>query len=246
LKAHYRKKAIARSITVFTDNNQTNVTQIFNVNQLVAMKMAQKAWDNVSQATISNCWAATRIIKNQSSDGCLENIEKTLEQTNDFIEKQLDTLQHIGAVLPTNRMSITNLLYPEGENTEAARVWSNEEIFDLVEEEDKQEDADSDEDDVAEPKVTYPSKKETIKHLSQVLLYLEHINQPQNNNMVALLEGFQQDLLKEIHFGGTQSEIKDYFQPITEPASSRTKSPDSQDLSSTSQNLPNKCDLLKP
>ena len=42
---------------------------------------------------------------------------------------------------PVNHISIEHLLNPEGENTKAARMWSNKEIFELVKEESRQESA---------------------------------------------------------------------------------------------------------
>ncbi|POW12118.1 hypothetical protein PSHT_08190 [Puccinia striiformis] len=38
--------------------------------------------------------------------------------------------------------------------------------------------------------------------------------------MIASLEGFQQTLFKQIHFGGTQSGKKDFFQPFSDQTTS--------------------------
>ncbi|KAH9468531.1 hypothetical protein Pst134EA_033366 [Puccinia striiformis f. sp. tritici] len=212
LKSHYRKKAISRSISVFTELTGTkSASAIFNVDQLVAMKMATQAWANVSQATISNCWGKTKIT-NQASTNCSEKVDKAIQDTHKSIESQLDTLQQIGLVLPGNRMSIEHLLNPEGENTEAARMWSNEEIFELVEEESRQESDDVDNLVATEPAIKRPTKSEMLQHVSQALLYLE--DQSEHGNLIANLEEFQQHLLKEIHFGGSQAGIKDYFKVV--------------------------------
>ncbi|KAI7957779.1 hypothetical protein MJO29_001978 [Puccinia striiformis f. sp. tritici] len=216
LKSHYRKKAISRSISVFTElGGTTSASDIFNVNQLVAMKMATQAWANVSQATISNCWGKTKIT-NQASMNCSEKVDKAIQDTNKSIESQLDTLQQIGLVLPVNRMSIEHLLNPDGENNEAARMWSNEEIFELVEEESRQESDAVDNLVATEPPTKRPTKSEMLRHVSQALLYLE--DQSEHDNLIANLEEFQQHLLKEIHFGGSQAGIKDYFKVVPNSA----------------------------
>ncbi|WAQ90563.1 hypothetical protein PtA15_12A553 [Puccinia triticina] len=135
-------------------------------------------------------------------------------------------------------MLINHLLNPEGENTEAARVWSNEEIFELIKEESRQESDNSNEPTTTKPPVKRPTKTEMLRHVSQALLYLE--DQPKHDNLIANLEEFQQELLKAIHFGGTQAEIKDYFKPVAVPNStSQPKSNSSAAKSpSTSKALP--------
>ncbi|KNE87547.1 hypothetical protein PSTG_19068, partial [Puccinia striiformis f. sp. tritici PST-78] len=140
---------------------------------------------------------------------CSEKVDKAIQDTNKSIESQLDTLQQIGLVLPVNRMSIEHLLNPDGENNEAARMWSNEEIFELVEEESRQESDAVDNLVATEPPTKRPTKSEMLRHVSQALLYLE--DQSEHDNLIANLEEFQQHLLKEIHFGGSQAGIKDYF-----------------------------------
>ncbi|KNE96110.1 hypothetical protein PSTG_10532 [Puccinia striiformis f. sp. tritici PST-78] len=222
LKSHYRKRAIARSISIFSEQkNQISVKDIFNVNQLMAMKMATRAWQNVSKTTISNCWGATKIT-GKINQGCSDEIEKAANKESSLIERQLDTLEHIGAVLPANRMTIDCLLNPEGENTQAARVWSNEEIFELVKEEGRQEDGlGAMEIEESEPKVALPTKSEMCQMVSKMLLYLDRSNEDENQfgDMIPRLELFQQDLLKNLHFGGRQAGITDYFKKIPQTAS---------------------------
>ncbi|POW15152.1 hypothetical protein PSTT_02382 [Puccinia striiformis] len=77
-----------------------------------------------------------QIIK-QSPNSCLEVI---IENSTAALESQLNTLEFIGAVLPRNRMSISNLLDPEGENNHALQMRSDEEIFASVHDEDGEED----------------------------------------------------------------------------------------------------------
>ncbi|KNE92898.1 hypothetical protein PSHT_09367 [Puccinia striiformis] len=89
---------------------------MFKVNQLLAMRMSWKAWDSVSASTIANCCGVTKIIK-KSPDSCLEVINKGIENSTAALESQLNTLEFIGAVLPQNHMSISNLLDRKAKTT---------------------------------------------------------------------------------------------------------------------------------
>ncbi|KNZ63178.1 uncharacterized protein VP01_1178g6 [Puccinia sorghi] len=111
-KSHYKKKVIACAITGFTEIKikQPNVTQICNVNQLIAMKMPQKAWENIFQAMISNFWEATQIIP---------------------------TISYRASTLPPSTLVPSHLLNECLSDTKATRVWSNKEIFGLVEDADQ-------------------------------------------------------------------------------------------------------------
>ncbi|POW12746.1 hypothetical protein PSTT_04332 [Puccinia striiformis] len=91
------------------------VKELFQINQLTAMKMAKKAWESVSESTIQNCWGKTGITQ-QNLEGCAEKVKKTIGEAKLLLEIQLNTLEAIGAVLPVNRMSIKNLLDPEDQN----------------------------------------------------------------------------------------------------------------------------------
>lgn len=57
MKAHYRRNFCARAI----DLDEAGEANIFAINQLEVMKMAQEAWNAVSAETIKNCWNHTGI-----------------------------------------------------------------------------------------------------------------------------------------------------------------------------------------
>ncbi|POV94911.1 hypothetical protein PSTT_16573 [Puccinia striiformis] len=94
---------------------------MFKVNQLVAIQISQKAWESSSASTITNCWGATKIIKECAAD-CLDVVKKAIKESRMILESQLNTLESSGAVLPHKRMSITNLLNPEGEDNQSLQM----------------------------------------------------------------------------------------------------------------------------
>jgi hypothetical protein len=57
VKAHYRRAFCIRAL----DLDAAGEANIYAINQLEVMKMANEAWDAVSAETITNCWNHTRI-----------------------------------------------------------------------------------------------------------------------------------------------------------------------------------------
>ena len=56
-KAHYRRQFCARAI----DLDEAGEYDIFQINLLEAIKMAQNAWNAVTNETIAHCWKHTKI-----------------------------------------------------------------------------------------------------------------------------------------------------------------------------------------
>ena len=59
-KAHYRKRFIQCAI----DHYDEGITpaEIYDINQLQAMRMAEAAWHDVDTTTIQNCWRTAGIL----------------------------------------------------------------------------------------------------------------------------------------------------------------------------------------
>ncbi|KAI7937392.1 hypothetical protein MJO29_014707 [Puccinia striiformis f. sp. tritici] len=171
-KSYYQKKAILQSINLFTKEmdkaEKTPMKSMFKVDQLLTMRMSQKAWDSVSAPTLANCWGVTKIIKN-SPNSCLEVINKSIENGTTALESQLNTLESIGAVLPQNRMSLSKLLDLEGENNHTLQMCSDEEIFASVQDDDNEEDLGDCNPESKEPGIPRPSKKEMCKKIDEPL-----------------------------------------------------------------------------
>ncbi|POW09406.1 hypothetical protein PSTT_06809 [Puccinia striiformis] len=216
-KSYHRKKAISRTISLFseeaaTGDPKTQAKDLFNVNQLTAMKMAKKAWESVSQQTVSNCWGATKICTQIAYGGCSERIQTTIDQDEAFLLSQLDTLETIGAVLRVNRMLIQSLLNPEGENDLATTVYTEEEISNMVKAQENEDQVDDD--DEPERPIVQPTKKQMVNHISQTLMYLDGKDDPESNALSNLLEKYQQKLVNNVHFNGQQTTLTNFFKPV--------------------------------
>lgn len=67
-KAIYRRQYIARAINLFDAGNSASM---YHINQLQAMRLADKAWKEVKASTIINCWIHAGIseLTNEDADG---------------------------------------------------------------------------------------------------------------------------------------------------------------------------------
>lgn len=57
-KAHYRRQLCTRAIEL----DEAGAEDIYKIDILEAMRMANKAWEAVSELTIKHCWDHTKIL----------------------------------------------------------------------------------------------------------------------------------------------------------------------------------------
>ncbi|GAW02276.1 DDE-domain-containing protein [Lentinula edodes] len=128
-KAHYRQKYIERSIDRY--DSGISPMNIYDINQLEAMRLAEAAWREVNTTTIIHCWQKAGILpdsdslpssvptnvsvpisslitEDSSADDPIACAEKNVEDT-------LDLLEETGVLQRSNRMTIDSLLNPERE-----------------------------------------------------------------------------------------------------------------------------------
>jgi hypothetical protein len=129
-KAHYRRQFVTYAI----DRYDTGITpaDIYNLNILQSIRMAEAAWRDVDTTTIRNCWMKTGILPDSIlssnhtpinptiSVASLLNPERNQEplcaiNAEDELTAALDTLQARCVLQKSNRMSITELLNPADE-----------------------------------------------------------------------------------------------------------------------------------
>ena len=146
-KAYYRAKFIQRAVTRYECG--TTPAQIYDINQLEAMKLAQAAWDEVDTTTVRNCWRKAKILpKSDSSQSAvakpslpissLVHMNDTANSDNPvahhaetILQTALDDLQSTGALQRSNRMNIAELLNPATETTNVFDA-TDEDIFQSV------------------------------------------------------------------------------------------------------------------
>ena len=140
LQAHYQARYIQHSI----DKYEGGITpsNIYDINQLDAMRLADNAWLEVDTTTIHHCWDKAGILLDMqhtmSPTQPALPISSLLHPQEDPIsvaEKQviilLDELENTGTLQRSNQMDISELLNPTHE-AHGMDTVTDKDIFDAV------------------------------------------------------------------------------------------------------------------
>ena len=144
-KAHYRMESIERAIERYEAG--TTPSQIYDIDQLAAMRLADDAWNEVDTTTIRNCWRKSGILPDFEADALpsqpslpissLVHPSNTVPQVDSIlqvemlVESILDKLESTGVLQHSNQMSITELLNPADEAHNMLDA-TDQDIFDVV------------------------------------------------------------------------------------------------------------------
>src|SRR5260221_9338933 len=123
-KAHYRARYIQLSINRY--DSGITPSEIYDINQLEGMRLAQMAWSEVDASTIHHCWLKAGILPDSafltnglqppritvSSLLCADDPIKSAERN---VESSLDELEQTGVLQGANRLELNDLLNPEPE-----------------------------------------------------------------------------------------------------------------------------------
>ncbi|KAG5349726.1 hypothetical protein J132_05256 [Termitomyces sp. J132] len=127
LKAHYHASYIEYTIDSY--GSRVTASEIYDINQLEAMQLANDAWDEVDTTTIRHCWHKPGILPDMDQlvsqpkipVMALLNMADTTNQLDPIteaekeVEEALDQLQSTGVLQSQNRMTIEALLNPYDE-----------------------------------------------------------------------------------------------------------------------------------
>lgn len=137
-KAHYRIAFIHRSVDKY--DSGTTPSEVYNIDQLEAMHLAQHAWFEVDTSTIRNCWQKAGILPVMTDTpltqptvpvSLLVHPEDPISAVKDQLIAALDELESTGVLQRSNRMSISDLLNPVDE-AHFLVATSDEDIFNAV------------------------------------------------------------------------------------------------------------------
>jgi hypothetical protein len=138
-KSHYRAVFIHCSV----DNYESGITpsEIYNINQLQAMHLAQWAWQEVDTTTIQHCWQkanilpemtdATLLIQPTLPIASLIHPQDPIAVAEDKVITALDELESTGALQHSNQIDISDLLNPADE-AHFLSLTTDEDIFNAV------------------------------------------------------------------------------------------------------------------
>jgi len=227
-KAHYRAKFIQQAVDRYDEG--ITPAKIYDINQLQAMRMADRAWSEVDTTTIRNCWRKAGILPDLTSTSSHTSqpsipisslVHNTSPQADPIVEAErqvqiaLDDLVATGALQAKNRMDINTLLNPDDESHISTET-SDKEIYHAVMDSIKARENidinggdDVDDDSPVEPP---PTRREVLKALSTIGKCLEDSNDPIARKLDTLLGTFNWQLrLKEIQ-NMRPTLVTDFFQ----------------------------------
>ena len=238
-KAHYRARFIQRAVDRYDEG--ITPAEIYSINQLQAMRMADLAWRSVDAATIRNCWHKAGILPddadvdfpsdpslsyaNQPSITISSLLHDSTSQMDPVahaksqVQAALDDLVATGALQKTNRMDIESLLNPAGESHDLTET-SDMEIYQAVvgaiharENMEKNDGDDLDDCDACHTLIEpCPNRREVLKAVSTVGRYIEDMNDPIARKLEALLGSFNMQVRLEETKGLKNTVLTDYFQ----------------------------------
>jgi DDE superfamily endonuclease len=228
-KAHYRSRYIQRAIHRYDEG--TTASDIYDINQLQAMRLAEAAWYNVDTTMIRNCWQKAGILPSMTTQPrptpsvpvsfLIHNVphhEDPVLDAKKKVEAALDNLELIGVLRKSNRMGVEALLNPI-EESQVLDETSDEDICRAVlnarraQENSQGNGGDDDADDDAEPE-EIPSHQEVLRAVSIIDGYVAGVDDPIARKMEGLLHFFRKQLHFEAERNMIATSITDYFECV--------------------------------
>ena len=220
-KAHYRARFIERSINRYDEGITPG--NIYDINQLQAMRLADLAWHDMSTSTIRNCWRKSGILPDiESSSQPSQPIIPVASLLNSdpilaaeaAVNRALDGLVATGALQKTNRMDIESLLNPVGESHNLMETSDREIYKAVMEATDARETMeinggdDVDEDFPSEPQ---PSRQDVLKATSTIGKFIDKMDDPVARKLEALLCSLNMQLRLEETRSLKNTHLTSYF-----------------------------------
>lgn len=178
-KAHYRRLYLRHVL----ERDEAGEEDIWHINQLEGMRLAEEAWSVVSTSTIVNCWKHTGIVSPRGPDGItilpsnpetpLKPSQAAKDAADISVTKALQMLQTVIDKLGSRRVGSENVLKAaEMVDVKEERVtekeWTDEEIVMQVQAEAKEKAGESEEDSDDEDEPALWSHSRTLQALKEL------------------------------------------------------------------------------
>ena len=230
-KGHYRSKFIQRAVRRYDDG--VPPSEIYNINQLQAMRLADIAWHEVDTTTIRNCWHKAGILP--ATDPA-ESIlapptipissllhtpspnQDPITVIEDNLRSALDNLEKTGALQHKNRIDIEAFLNPPEESWMVEET-TDEEIYRAVLAACKAQAreagtiSDGGDDDIEDdaPVEPCPTYREIFRAVSTISRYVERVDYPVACRLECDLAELAQQVRSERSHALSTTKITDYF-----------------------------------
>ncbi|GBC14132.1 tigger transposable element-derived protein 6-like [Rhizophagus irregularis DAOM 181602=DAOM 197198] len=207
MQAQYRKLLLRNRVKAFDNYNEFGINPV-EINIKKCIKYVARAWNNVTQSTIENCWLKADILPkdNESEidmDFCAET-QVLLTHTNELKEVQ-DLIDKLNLENPLTADEFIQC--DESELT--AEMISNEEILKVVlpnNHEQEVEELNSD----PLPSINH---SEAIEHYDKVILYLEQQEDKfdMKKEEIRCIKKLRKEALKQHFISARQTNLNDFI-----------------------------------
>lgn len=217
-KAYYRARFVERAIERY--DSGITPSNIYDINQLEAMRLAEAAWQEVDTTTIRNCWRKAGILPDVTppevsqplvpissliNDGPSDN---PVAQAEKELTDALDDLRRTGALQSANQMSIEALLNPAEEAVDADDI-SDDDILKAVRESKAADEAGEGPDD--EPAVELPTRSEALQAAGVINRLLTTMDGPVARKLEVTLAAFSRQVRAERQRDMVATQLTDFF-----------------------------------
>jgi hypothetical protein len=215
-KAHFRRFTTQRALDRY--NEGITPGEIYDIDQLQAMRLADLAWGKVMKDTIANCWRKSGILptnfapsddeasdndddnqtirnhRQNSGGNADEETDPAIKDAEAALAQVLSELVVVGVLQQKNLVDIEDLIHmPEEQVVEDS---TDEDIFEAVQKiwngEQDWEKNGGDDDEEVEPK---PGRKEVLQAASILRKYIADLDDPFARQMEAMLSIFGRETL---------------------------------------------------
>ncbi len=199
------------------DNFNEYGTESDEINIIKCIKYAARAWDNVTDVTIKNCWLKAGIMPEYGEPSDDENIDREDQENNADIQLELERLRELEEVqVLIDKLNFDEpftaeefVLYDESETT--TEMVSDEEILKAVQPNNQEKE------EVEEEPLPTITHNEAIECYDKVIFYLQ--NQERNYHSkiedIKFIEKLKKEALRE-RFGSTRQIGLDNFVNVIE------------------------------
>ncbi|KDQ32381.1 hypothetical protein PLEOSDRAFT_154560 [Pleurotus ostreatus PC15] len=222
-KAHYRSRFTNRAIDRY--DSDVSIADIYKIDQLEAMRIADAAWNDVDASTIRNCWAKAGIIPTALTSGTHSTPPRVpvssllildppdVSPAEKHLNETLQQLQTLGILRQKNMMNLNELLNPSEEQA-LINHTSEEDIFNAVTSQtaaDEPIDDGNPSDD--EQVASKPSRKDALVAASVLREYISDIDSPLCRRLEDSLVSFGIQTRYEVSRTLKPTKISDHFTP---------------------------------
>lgn len=201
-------------VKVFDNFNEYGTTPD-EIDVKKCIKYVVRAWDNVTNVTIKNCWIKAGIMPEHGEPGDDESVDR--RENHADIQLELERLRELEEVqVLIDKLNFDEpftakefVLYDESETT--TEMISDEEILKAVQPNNKEKE------EVEEEPLPTITHNEVIECYDKVLLYLQHQekNYHSNNEDIKFIKKLKKEALKE-RFNSTRQINLDTFVNVIE------------------------------